>query len=72
MSQSSILEFLIKQPDNWFTPKEIMEAIGIKNVSHQLRVLRQFGFVKTSGRAYIKRNPIRYQIKSQFCRDYKK
>ncbi len=43
MSQRDILELLEKQPDNWFSSKEISNSIGASTAMTSLLKLRRHG-----------------------------
>ena len=57
MSQSEVFEFLKKNPDTWFSIKEILKNmnIGLTSSSENLRRLRRSGYIifKRKGKGYV-------------------
>jgi len=67
MSETQIMKFLSKQPDEWFTTKEISKAIGVKQSSTNkaLESLIRFKFIIGKGKPHYSYNQIIYKIKKE-------
>ena len=54
MTQANILEFLERNPNKWFDPKQIREAVSQSrnSTSTNLKSLRKTNFIRFKERAY--------------------
>lgn len=47
MTQSDVIDFLSKNPEEWFTATELANALKINQVNRNLRQLRLYGMIQS-------------------------